>query len=102
MAEVPLRHEAQKPLQDGYYSHVIEYRIQSRANIGAAQNRLGFASANLASTIEKQEASRSTLKNLDIASEISNFTSKQVLMQAGVSMLAKTNQEPQNLMRLFG
>jgi len=81
---------------------VIDTLNTSRANIGAAQNRLGFASANLASTIEKQEASRSTLKNLDIASEISNFTSKQVLMQAGVSMLAKTNQEPQNLMRLFG
>ena len=57
----------------------------SRATIGAAQNRLGFASANLASTIENQEASRSTLMDLDVASEMSNFTSKQVLMQAGVS-----------------
>ena len=74
----------------------------SRANIGAAQNRLGFASANLASTIENQEASRSTLMDLDVASEMSNFTSKQVLMQAGVSMLAQANQVPQNLMRLFG
>ena len=74
----------------------------SRANIGASQNRLGFASANLASTIENQEASRSTLMDLDVASEMSNFTSKQVLMQAGVSMLAQANQVPQNLMRLFG
>ena len=74
----------------------------SRATIGAAQNRLGFASANLASTIENQEASRSTLMDLDVASEMSNFTSKQVLMQAGVSMLAQANQVPQNLMRLFG
>lgn len=74
----------------------------SRATIGAAQNRLGFASANLASTIENQEASRSTLMDLDVAAEMSNFTSKQVLMQAGVSMLAQANQVPQNLMRLFG
>lgn len=74
----------------------------SRANVGAAQNRLGFASANLASTIENQEASRSTLLDLDVAAEMSKFTSKQVLMQAGVSMLAQANQVPQNLMRLFG
>lgn len=40
--------------------------------------------------------------DLDVATEISNFTSKQVLMQAGVSMLAQANQVPQNLMRLFG
>ena len=74
----------------------------SRAGIGAAQNRLGFASANLATTIENQESSRSTLMDLDVAAEMSNFTSKQVLMQAGVSMLAQANQGPQNLMRLFG
>lgn len=74
----------------------------SRATVGASQNRLGFASANLATTIENQEASRSTLMDLDVASEMSNFTSKQVLMQAGVSMLAQANQVPQNLMRLFG
>jgi len=74
----------------------------ARANIGASQNRLGFASANLATTIENQEASRSTLLDLDVAAEMSKFTSKQVLMQAGVSMLAQANQVPQNLMRLFG
>ncbi|MEQ9126298.1 MAG: flagellin, partial [Alphaproteobacteria bacterium] len=73
----------------------------SRATIGAAQNRLGFASANLATTIENQEASRSTLLDLDVASEMSSFTSKQVLMQAGISMMAQANQIPQNLMQLF-
>ncbi|MBZ0324926.1 MAG: flagellin [Alphaproteobacteria bacterium] len=73
----------------------------SRAQIGAAQNRLSFASANLATSIENAEAARSELLDLDIASEMSNFTAKQVLMQAGVSMLAQANQIPQNLLRLF-
>jgi len=41
------------------------------------------------------------LLDLDIASEISNFTSKQVLLQAGVSILAQANQVPQNLLRLL-
>lgn len=73
----------------------------SRAEVGAAQNRLTFASANLAASVENAEAARSELLDLDIASEMSNFTSKQVLMQAGVSMLAQANQMPQNLLRLF-
>ena len=80
MAEVSLRHEARKPFQDGDYYHVFEYRIQSRANIGAAQNQLRFASANLATTIENQKASRSTLMDLDVSSAMSNSKSKQVLM----------------------
>ena len=39
--------------------------------------------------------------DLDVAAEMSNFTSKQVLMQAGVSMLAQANQMPQNLLQLL-
>jgi len=73
----------------------------ARATMGAAQNRLGFAQANLATTIENQEASRSTLLDLDVAAEMSKFTSKQVLMQAGISMMAQANQVPQNLLQLF-
>lgn len=72
-----------------------------RANVGASQNRLDFASANLSASIENAEAARSQLLDLDIASEITNFTSKQVLLQAGVAMLAQANQLPQNLLRLL-
>ena len=79
----------------------IDTLNSARATIGAAQNRLGFASANLATTIENQEASRSTLLDLDVAAEMSSFTSKQVLMQAGISMMAQANQVPQNLLQLF-
>jgi len=39
--------------------------------------------------------------DLDVAMEITNFTSKQILMQSGVSTLAQANQLPQNLLRLF-
>ena len=73
----------------------------ARANVGAAQNRLDFASSNLSASIENAEAARSQLLDLDIASEITTFTSKQVLLQAGVAMLAQANQLPQNLLRLL-
>ncbi len=73
----------------------------ARANIGASQNRLQFAAANLATTTENLESARSQLLDLDVAAEMSIFTSKQILIQAGVSMLAQANQMPQNLLRLF-
>jgi flagellin len=72
-----------------------------RANVGAAQNRLEFASNNLSVSIENAEAARSTLLDLDIAAEMTTFTSKQVLMQTGVAMLAQANQLPQSLLRLL-
>ena len=72
-----------------------------RANVGAAQNRLQFASDNLSISSENAEAARSTLLDLDIASEMTNFTSKQVLLQSGVAMLAQANQLPANLLRLL-
>jgi len=82
-------------------STAIDTLNTARSTVGAYQNRLEFAAANLASSIENQEAARSNLLDLDIAQEMSTFTSKQILVQAGVSMLAQANQMPQNLLRLF-
>jgi len=82
-------------------SAAIDKLNQTRSDIGAAQNRLTFAASNLASAIENAEAARSGLLDLDVAAEISTFTSKQILVQTGVSALAQANQLPQNLLRLF-
>ena len=82
-------------------STAIDTINSQRADVGAQQNRLEFATSNLSASIENAEAARSQLLDLDIASEISSFTSKQVLLQAGVSMLAQANQLPQNLLRLL-
>ena len=73
----------------------------ARAGVGAGQNRLEFAADNLASTIENSEAARSALMDLDVAAEMTVFTSKLILVQAGVAMLAQANQLPQNLLQLF-
>ena len=82
-------------------SNAVDVLNTNRAQIGAAQNRLGFASANVATTLENTEAARSSLLDLDVASEMSVLTSKQILVQAGIAMLAQANQEPQMLLKLF-
>ena len=82
-------------------SAALDVLNNARAVVGAAQNRLEFASDNLATTIENTEAARSSLLDLDVAKEMTAFTSKQILVQSGVSMLAQANQMPQNLLKLF-
>jgi flagellin len=82
-------------------SNAIDNLQTYRATIGANQNRLEFAAANIATATENTEAARSQLLDLDIASEMSNFVSKQILIQAGVAMLSQANQLPSNLLRLF-
>ncbi len=82
-------------------SSVIDKVASYRSNVGTSQNRLEFAAANIATATENAEAARSSLIDLDVASEITRFTSQQILVQAGVSALAQANQLPQNLLRLF-
>ena len=82
-------------------SNAIDNLQDHRATIGANQNRLEFAAANIATAVENIEAARSQLLDLDVASEMSNFVSKQILIQAGVAMLSQANQLPSNLLRLF-
>ncbi|HEX2525840.1 MAG TPA: flagellin [Geminicoccus sp.] len=74
---------------------------EARANMGALMSRFEFASANLATSVENLDAARSTLLDVDMAAEMTKFTSMQVLTQAGVSMLAQANQMPQNLLKLL-
>lgn len=73
----------------------------ARAGVGSSQNRIEFAQNNLAVTIENSEAARSVLLDVDVSMEITKFTSEQVLIQAGVSMLAQANQQPSLLLRLL-
>ena len=93
--------EAGADLASVAISNAIDNLQTYRATIGANQNRLEFAAANIATATENTEAARSQLLDLDIASEMSNFVSKQILIQAGVAMLSQANQLPNNLLRLF-
>ncbi|MFH1805536.1 MAG: flagellin [Pseudomonadota bacterium] len=82
-------------------SDAIDLLQAARSAVGVGQNRLDFAGQNLRSSQENNEAARSTLMDLDVAAEMTNFTSKQILVQSGVAMLAQANQMPQNLLRLL-
>jgi flagellin len=72
-----------------------------RGDIGAAQNRLTYAAANLATTIENVQAAESVIRDVDMAAEMTNFTKNQILLQASTAMLAQANMGSQNILSLF-
>jgi flagellin len=79
----------------------IDDVLSARSTLGAQMSRFDFVSANLATSVENIDAARSTLMDVDVAAEMANYSSKQVVMQASVAMLAQANQMPQNLLRLL-
>lgn len=72
-----------------------------RADIGAAQSRLDFASTSISVAIENTTAAASALLDVDVSAEITKFTNQNVLMQAGISLLGQANQQPALLLRLL-
>ena len=73
----------------------------TRSNLGTIQNRLAYTVASVDNAAENLSSSESTIRDLDISDEITNFTKSQILVQAGVSMLAQANAVPQNVLALF-
>ena len=68
---------------------------------GAVQNRLQYTLTNLSTYEENLTASNSRIVDVDMASEMTNFTSLQILQQAGTSILAQANHLPQTLLSLL-
>ena len=74
----------------------------ARSTFGAVQNRLEHRLNNLSTYQENLVASESRIRDVDMASEMVNFTKLGILQQAGTSMLAQANQAPQSVLSLLG
>ncbi len=73
-----------------------------RTKLGAYVERLQNTILNLQISHENAVKSESTIRDADIATEMSNYTRAQILMQSGVSMLAQANSIPQLIAQLVG
>jgi len=74
----------------------------ARADIGGVQNRLNVTISNLGSARETLSAANSRIRDVDVASETAAMTRNNILMQAGVSVLAQANQMPSVALSLLG
>lgn len=73
-----------------------------RADMGSIQNRLNITVANLGTARENLTAANSRIRDVDVAQETAAMTRNNILMQAGVSVLAQANQQPQVALSLLG
>jgi hypothetical protein len=88
-AEIRTQEAAQKALLA--INDAIEKKDVMRANIGAIQNRLEGTITNLTIQVENLQASESRISDVDVATEMTEFTKNNILAQAATSMLAQAN-----------
>jgi flagellin len=74
----------------------------ARANLGAVGNRFQSAINNIQSFAESLSAANSRIRDVDVAEETSRMARANILQQAGVSVLAQANQQPQLALKLLG
>lgn len=74
---------------------------KSRSGLGAVQNRMESTVRNLEVSSENLSASRSRIQDADFAEETALFSRNQIMQQAGVSVLAQANQQPQIALALL-
>jgi flagellin len=79
----------------------IKQVSSTRATLGAYQNRLEHTIANLGVAKENLAAAESRIRDVDMAEEMMEFTRSQILLQAGVAMLAQANTIPQAVLQLL-
>ena len=79
----------------------IKYVSDVRSRLGAYQNRLEHTISSLDISKENMTASYSRIMDVDMAEEMTNYTTEQVISQASVSMVAQANERPSQVLQLL-
>jgi len=81
--------------------NAMSYVAESRARLGAYQNRMEHNTTNLDVSSENMTASYSRIMDVDMAEEMTIYSTQQILSQAGISMLSQANQLPEKVLQLL-
>lgn len=79
----------------------LDYINDARAKLGAYENRMEHNESSLAITSENMTISYSRIMDVDMAEEMTEYTTQQVLTQAGISMLSQANERPEQVLQLL-
>jgi len=86
----------------GIVDEALKNVNKQRADLGAYQNRFEMAAKGISIAAENMQAAESRIRDVDMASEIVDYTKNQILDQAGTSMLAQANVRTQSVLQLLG
>lgn len=81
--------------------NAMSYLSEARAKLGAYQNRMEHNTTNLDVSSENMTASYSRIMDVDMAEEMTIYSTQQILSQAGISMLSQANQLPEKVLQLL-
>ena len=79
----------------------IQKALDQQTTIGAVESRLEYTQSNLTTASENVTAAESTIRDADMAKEMTEYTKNNVLLQAAQSMLAQANQSSSNVLSLL-
>ncbi len=79
----------------------ITMKDELRAQLGAYQNRLSATISNLELQSENMQAAESQISDADMATEMTNFTTRNIITQSAISMLSQANSLPQMALQLL-
>ena len=96
---VETQEDAERAIQD--IKGAIQFVSGVRSQLGAYQNRLESTIRSLDITSENMTGAYSRIMDVDMAEEMTNYTTYQVLTQAGTSMLAQANERPSQVLQLL-
>ncbi|MBO5424115.1 MAG: flagellin [Lachnospiraceae bacterium] len=82
-------------------SSAIKLVSEARSDLGAKQNRLEYTINNLENYSENLTSAESTIRDTDMATEMSTYTKSNILQQAAQSMLSQANQSTQGVLSLL-
>ena len=85
----------------GLIDSALNQVSKQRADLGAYQNRFEVASKGVAIAAENLQAAESTIRDVDMASEMSDYIKNQILLQSNTAVLAQANTQPQSILQLL-
>jgi flagellin len=98
-AEIRTQSAAQESLDA--IGAAIEKKDKIRADLGALQNRLENTMTNIGIQQEMLQAAESRISDVDVATEMTEFTKNNIMAQAATSMLSQANSLPQLVLSLL-
>ena len=81
--------------------NAVQKALDQQTTIGSVQSRLSYTASNLTTASENVQASESTIRDADMAKEMTEYTKNNVLLQAAQSMLAQANQSSSSVLSLL-
>lgn len=82
-------------------SGALQYVSAVRSRLGAYENRLEHKISSIETTYENMTSAYSSIMDVDMAEEMTNYTTQQVLSQSSMAMLAQANERPSQVLQLL-